>query len=318
MLIGILTGATASGKSALALRLAEELGCEIVSADSRQIYRGFRVGTGQPSREERERVVHRFVDCVPPEENFSAGEFAREVVRLEKEDPGTPRLVAGGTGFYVAALVRGLPPLPSADMKIRNALRDELRERGARALRDELERVDPETAARLPESDVRRVARALEVFRATGRPFSWWKDRAEAPFPETPLAVLERDPAENRALIEARVRGMFRAGWADEARGLLESGVPEDAPAFGSLGYPQALRVARGEMGEEEAIAEVTLRTAQYAKRQRTFFRGQLPGARRCPAGDGALEFLRGLFRPVPGRKSGKSAPENANFADSP
>ena len=296
MLLGVLTGTTASGKSALALEFASARGCEIVGADSRQIYRGFRIGTGQPTAADLARAVHRLVDCVPPEENFSAGAFASAVLELERGSPDVPRLVVGGTGFYVSALVRGLPPIPPVDAGVRAAVLSDLEERGVEALHAELSEADPEAAARLPLSDARRIARALEVWRATGRPFSSWKDEGEAPFPDLPVVVLEPPPAENRALIAKRVRGMFRSGWREEVEGLLRSGVPESAPAFGSLGYPQVLALLKGEISEAEAIETTVVKSAQYAKRQRTYFRGQFPDAVRLEPGSAAPADLARAF----------------------
>ena len=296
MLLGVLTGTTASGKSALALEFAAARGCEIVGADSRQIYRGFRIGTGQPSAADLARAVHRLVDCVPPEENFSAGAFASAVLDLERSSPDVPRVVVGGTGFYVSALVRGLPPIPPVGADVRAAVLSELREKGVEALHAELSEVDPEAAARLPLSDARRISRALEVWRATGRPFSSWKGEAEAPFPDLPVAVLEPSPEENRARIAKRVRGMFRAGWREEVEGLLRAGVPESAPAFGSLGYPQVLGLLKGEISEAEAIETAIAKSAQYAKRQRTYFRGQFPDAVRLDPGSADAADLARAF----------------------
>ncbi len=294
MIVGVLTGTTASGKSAAALQLAEKRDLEIISADSRQIYRGFRIGTGQPTRLEQSRVVHHFVDHLAPELHFSAGEFARSVVELEKRSPEKKRLIVGGTGFYLSALLFGLPPIPPVSADMRRQIQEELLLHGSEQLYSELQKRDPKAAERISSADGRRITRALEVLRSTGTPWSEWKEKRVAPYPTLPVVVLIPRADLNRQFIIRRVEGMFEQGWVEEVKGLLAEGVSPTAPAFGSLGYPEVLAHLRGELSFLECKEKIITSTAQYAKRQRTYFRGQFPNATELQ--DVSAEFLEETF----------------------
>lgn len=273
----VIVGATAVGKSALAMEIAERAGAEIVSGDALQVYRGFDIGTAKPSTAERARVPHHLIDELDPTERFSAGRFATlaRAALGEIAARGRPAVVAGGSGLYLRALIAGIAPLPPADAAVRDLLERRLVEEGLAVLRGELERIDPATAARLGAGDRQRILRALEVALTTGRPLSSWL--AEAPFGREPLPARRIGLTLPRALlydrIEARVRRMLEAGWLAEVRRLLASGVGPEAPAFQAIGYAQWVRHLAGELGFEEAFRRIVVATRRYAKRQETWFR---------------------------------------------
>ena len=270
-------GPTATGKSALALELAERYGGEIVNADALQVYRGLDVGTAKPTAGERARVPHHLLDVVEPTERFSAGDFARRARAALAEIHGRGRLalVVGGSGFYLRALFAGLSPLPRADPRLRRELRRRARDEGPETLHAELARVDPEAASRLAPADVQRVVRALEIVRVGGRP--WGEQTADRPLGHDPLPgvwiglTLPRTVLYDR--IEARVGHMLERGWVAEVEGLLARGVGRDAPAFQAIGYRQLVRQLRGELALESAVAEIVQATRRFAKRQITWFR---------------------------------------------
>lgn len=268
-----LAGPTASGKSAVALHLAAQIGGEIISVDSMQVYRGLDLGTAKPSAEERAQVPHHLVDVVDLTEPFSAGDFARlarvaeEAIRARGHVP----IFCGGTGLYFRAYFEGLGKAPPSDTQLRATLEAAPLE----ALLRELERADPATFARMDRQNPRRVVRALEVIRLTGRPFAEQRavwDTRNAPR----LLCLQRDAVELRARIEARVDEMFRRGLMDETRRLLECGLDRNRTAMQAIGYRQVVEHLRGERSLAETIALVKTKTWQLARRQRTWFRQQM------------------------------------------
>lgn len=276
-LVVAVVGPTASGKTDLALRLAEHLGAEIVNADALQVYRGLDVGTAKPTAEERSRVRHHLLDVVEPTERFSAGDFARRAraVLAELADAGRPALVVGGSGFYLRALFEGLSPLPRAHPEVRAELKARAETEGVEVLHAELRRLDPVSAGRIGAGDVQRIVRALEVERVTGRPLSEWIARRPAPY--QPLSALHVGLTLPRPIlydhIAVRVGRMIERGWVDEVKKLLAQGVPYDAPAFQAIGYRQIVRCVRGELDLPEAMDETIRATRRFAKRQMTWFR---------------------------------------------
>jgi tRNA dimethylallyltransferase len=272
-----IVGATATGKSALAMELAAELGGEIVSADSLQVYRGLDLGTAKPSAADRARVPHHLVDILEPDELYSAGEFARRAraAIVEIEMRGRTPIVVGGSGLYLRALLRGLSPLPPGDPEVRAALRSRLEAEGLAALREELARIDPKTAARLTAGDTQRVLRALEVECVTGRPLSAWLD--EQPFGTQAIAAVQIGLTLPRSILYDRIAGrvvwMMEAGWLGEVAGLLQLGLSPRLPAFQAIGYRQLVRHLEGDGSLEQAIAEIVRETRRFAKRQETWFR---------------------------------------------
>ncbi len=271
-------GATATGKSSLALRLAEELNGEIINADALQVYRGFDIGTAKPTPDERASVPHHLIDILDPGEQYSAGEFvkrARKVIR-EVEGRGAVPLVVGGSGLYVRSLLEGISPLPPSEPAVRERLNARLEAEGLAALRGELVRVDPVTAGRLTPGDTQRILRALEVAESTGKPLSQWI--AEAPIDGQNRLdsvriglTLERPILYDR--IEHRVAQMVEAGWVAEVDFLLRLGLETSVPAFTAIGYRQIARHVLGEWSLEEAVQKTVGATRRFAKRQATWFR---------------------------------------------
>jgi tRNA dimethylallyltransferase len=281
-------GPTATGKSAFALRLAEDLGrsglgTELISADALQAYRGFDIGTAKPGPRERVRVRHHLVDMLEPHQVFSAGEFARRARAAVEQIEGRGRLpiLVGGGGFYLRALFEGLAPVPPIPLRVRTGLRSELRSLGLDALFEELRTVDPESAASLSAGDTQRILRALEVVRFTGRTLpSWHRKGSELALDRRIHKVGLTLP---RALlydaIEARARRMLEYGWLAEVRRLRESGGAacghswRELPACQAIGYRQFADHLDGKLTLEQAL-EATIRdTRRYAKRQETWFR---------------------------------------------
>lgn len=272
----VLLGATAVGKSALAMDLAESLDAEIVSADALQVYRGLDIGTAKPSAADRARVRHHLIDILDPSERYSAGEFARRAHQAVAAiaDRGRRAIVVGGSGLYLEAFVDGLAELPAVPAGVRRRMATRRRAEGLGALRAELEEVDPVTASRLEPGDSQRTQRALEIFHASGRPLSEWLARS---------GRVEGNPAIQIGLtvsrgllydrIAARVHRMVAQGWVEEVRGLLRAGVERDAPAFQAIGYRQLAGVVAGEIELSAAVAEIIRETRRFAKRQLTWFR---------------------------------------------
>jgi tRNA dimethylallyltransferase len=275
-----LAGPTAVGKSAVALELATRLGGEIISVDSMQVYRGLDVGTAKPSPAERARVPHHLIDVVEVTQPFDAARFLAlaRAATAEVRSRGRRPVFCGGTGLYFKAWFEGLGDTPPADA----ALRAELEAQPLESLLRELAGRDPATFARIDRQNARRVIRALEVIRLTGKPFSGqraaWSSNPDAPAPAG-MWCLARPPADLRARIEFRVDEMFRRGLVDEARALLRAGLAENRTAMQALGYRQVVEHLRGERDLPATLALVKTKTWQFARRQMTWFRRQLPVA---------------------------------------
>ena len=271
-------GPTAVGKTAVGIALARSLEGEIVSADSRQIYRGMDIGTAKPTADERRLVQHHLIDIIDPSEAYDAVRFAadaeRTIVELIARE-ATP-LVVGGTGFYVASLFRGLFEGPGRDPGVRATLSERAESDGPAALHQELERVDPASAERIHANDLSRVIRALEVYATTGRPLSEWQkepDRAPAFSARYVGLTLPREKLYER--IDRRVDAMMTAGLLAEIEGLVSRGaLSQDMPAASAVGYRELLPVVeRGEGDVTEAVALIKRNSRRYVKRQMTWFR---------------------------------------------
>ena len=272
-------GPTASGKSALALAVARERGGEIVSCDSLQVYRGLDIGSAKATAGERRAVPHHLLDVVDPDQDFSAADYAR-LARAALDDlAGRGRLpiVAGGTGLYLRALRRGLFAGPSRDPDLRRRLERVAARRGDARLHRLLARVDPEAAARIDESDLVRVIRALEVYRASGRPLSA-HHREDAPVPDgRPWLVVGLQPPRDalRRAVEERTRRMLEGGLLEEVRAVLARYGDRDLRPLRAIGYRQAVAVVRGTQTVDDAQRDIVKETMRYAKRQMTWFRHQ-------------------------------------------
>lgn len=259
------------------MELAQAAGGEIVNADALQVYRGFDIGTAKPSREERERVPHHLVDILDPGERYSAGEFARRAraALAEIASRGRTAILVGGSGLYLRALWSGIAPLPPVDEAARAVLLERLERDGLSALYAELARLDPETAARLGQGDTQRILRALEVAVSTGETLTSWIGRQ--PFGAQPVAMHKVGLTLPRSVlydaIAARVQAMIDAGWIDEVRALLASGVERSAPAFQAIGYRQWVEFLDGAGSFDGSLQKVVTLTRRFAKRQETWFR---------------------------------------------
>ncbi|MCH8076910.1 MAG: tRNA (adenosine(37)-N6)-dimethylallyltransferase MiaA [SAR324 cluster bacterium] len=274
-------GPTASGKSALAMALAERLGGEVINTDSMQVYRGFDIGTGKLSQAERRRVTHHLIDVANPAEQYSAGRYiadARAAIAGMVERGRVP-ILCGGTGLYFRALLFGMAEIPQVSARVRDAVEAWLKQKGLAAGHAELTRVDPVTAAKVHPNDPARIARALEVYRMAGVPLSAYR-RAQ-PFAESAPGALsvgtsfERPELYRR--IGQRVRAMIARGWIEEVEGLLGQGYGPGLKPMRAIGYRQiAAWLGGGRLPEAggEALAEaIATRTRRYAKRQMTWFR---------------------------------------------
>ncbi len=271
----VILGPTASGKTATAIRLAEAIGGEIVSADSMQVYRGLDIGTAKPTREERMRVPFHLLDVVDVDEDFTVVDFQRLAAESVEDirSRGRVPILCGGTGFYIRAFLEGyaMDRLPS-DAALRERLNREALESGVEALYARLAEVDPEAAARIGRNDRFRIVRALEVCEAGGRPFS--SLQTKAPIPLRSLKVgLCWSRSELYRRIDERAAAMLEAGWLQETRDLLSKGYAETAVAKRALGYRWLISHLNGEMTLDEALEMIRRDTRRYAKRQMTWFR---------------------------------------------
>jgi tRNA dimethylallyltransferase len=277
----LIAGPTASGKSALALALAEKLNGTIVNADSMQVYRDLRIITARPTLEEETRVPHRLYGHVDAAENYSVGRWCRDVgvVLQELSAQGQAAILVGGTGLYFKALTHGLAAVPPIPADIRAEVRRRLESEGAPALHAELTWRDPITAQRLMVNDRSRISRALEVVLATERPLSDWHRDGLPPLIDSNKAAKVFITCERGELvrrIEARFHAMLAGGALNEVRALAARSLDPSLPAMKAHGVPWLMRHLRGEISLEEATAGAVMDTRRYAKRQMTWFRHQL------------------------------------------
>ncbi len=273
----VLLGPTGVGKTAVSRALAQRLPVEIVSADSRQIYRYMDIGTDKPDAEFRAQVPHHFVDVLPPDVTFSAGEFAHQarlVIQNLLKKKVLP-LVVGGSGLYIRALLEGFFEANAKDEALRQQLETKARTEGAEVLYQELKMVDPESAMRIHPHNVKRVVRALEVYYLTGQPISYWHQRRDpAPFPYIKIG-LSMDRAALYARINQRVEQMFDAGLIEETRRLLAMGYSPQLNALNTVGYKEVVQFLNDEIDLYTCVERVKRNTRRYAKRQFTWFRAE-------------------------------------------
>jgi tRNA dimethylallyltransferase len=284
-------GPTAAGKTALGIALARGLGGEIVGADSRQVYRHMDIGTAKPTPEERSLARHHLIDVIDPDQEFSLAQYLELAVAALEDvwSRGKQPLLVGGSGQYVWALLEGwtVPRLPP-QRELRRELEERAARQGAEALHRELAQVDPQAAARIDPRNVRRVIRALEVHRATGRPISYWQEKDPPPW-QTLILGLTCPRQELYERIDARVDAMMEAGLVEEVRGLLAMGYEPSLPSLSGIGYSQVCQHLAGELDLATAVARIKTSTHRLARQQYTWFRLD-DGRIRWLEGDGAVD----------------------------
>jgi len=272
-----LTGPTAAGKTSVGLALARLIGAEIISLDSMAVYRGMDIGTAKPGADQQRAVPHHLIDILDPDQEFSVSNYVELAHRKIAELRGAGRevLFVGGTPMYLKAMLRGLYSGPPADWQFRREVEAEARRVGIEALHARLNLVDPLSAAKLHKNDIRRIIRALEVYKITGTPISHQQLQFEegTPADRCRVFVLGWPRALLHRRIDARVEWMFEAGLIDEVRRLLEQFRSLGRTAAQAVGYREAIAHVRGEISFAEAVRRVRVRTHQFARRQETWFR---------------------------------------------
>ena len=271
----VIVGPTGVGKTRLSLAIAERMEVEVISADSRQVYRYMDIGTSKPSREERSRVVHHLIDVVDPDQEYSAGTYgqqAREAVRDVAKRSKTP-LIVGGSGLYIRALLHGFFEPHVSDPEVRQTLKQRAASEGSRTLFEELRRVDPLVAQRVHPNDAQRIVRALEVFQITGRRLSEWQRSRSQPLELEPLVVGLSLPREQLyQLIDRRVDRMIADGFVGEVEDLRAWGYGPHLNALQTVGYQEIFGYLSGRYALDEAVQTIKRNTRRYAKRQLTWF----------------------------------------------
>lgn len=275
-LLVVIAGPTASGKSAFAVSLARHYGGEILNCDAMQVYRGFNIGTAKLTEKERQGIPHHFLDCCTPDETFSAGEFSRQarLILPEISSRGALPIIAGGTGFYIQALLNGLFEGPTRNEQLREKL--QLREeKRAGSLHRILNRLDPAAANRIHANDVHKIIRALEVCLSGRALTDLHQERSPAPLQGYRTIKIFLNPPREQVYerINQRCIDMFQKGLLDEVRQLTDQGISPSAQPFLAVGYREALAAIRGEISVDRAIELTQIASRQYAKRQWTWFR---------------------------------------------
>lgn len=281
----VIVGPTASGKTRMAVELAQRHNGEVISADSMQIYRTMDIGTAKPTQEEMGGIPHHMIDVADPEEDFSVARYVEMAARCVDDvlERGKLPIVAGGTGLYIDSLLSGRTFAPfSPDSALRSELERELAEKGGQAMLEELSKVDLEAAQRLHPNDHKRIIRALEVYRSTGKTITQHNRETQAIPPRYDALTIGLAFQDRQAMwrrIDQRVDEMVAAGLEDEVRRLLTSGISPKCTAMQAIGYKEFTQALSGEMTWKEAAEVVKLRSRQYAKRQLTWF-GRNPNTR--------------------------------------
>lgn len=312
-LLVAIVGATATGKSALGIALARRLDGEVVACDSTAVYRGFDIGTDKVPAAEQQGVPHHMVDVVGPTEEYSAARYARDaavVIRDITARGRTPVLV-GGTGLYFRALTRGFFPGPGRDTALRARFERVADRKGVERLHAMLSRVDPSAAARIQSRDRKRIIRALEVFRLTGRPLTDHFADTQSPLPEYDIAAfaLQIPPEATAARVAARVDDQFARGIVPEVRGLLAAGVPPAAHPFSGLVYRQVLEHLRGDRDEQATRELIVRENRRYSRRQLIWFRKE-PNLQWIHAAGERTTTADTVVEALAARKNARNAPE--------
>jgi tRNA dimethylallyltransferase len=301
----VLLGPTAAGKTEIAIQLAERLGGEIVSADSRLFYRGMDIGTAKPSPAQRLRLPHHLIDVADPEEPWSLVLFQQQARRAiqDIQARGALPFLVGGTGQYIRAVTEGWQaPAAHPDPRLRGALEAWAAEIGPSGLHERLASLDPQAGAQIDPRNLRRTVRALEVILSTGKPFSAQRQRGENPYRLLTLGLTRPRP-ELYGRIDARIEAMFAAGWVDEVRGLLAQGYAPTLPSLSAIGYPQVIDYLRGKCTLDEAVMLIKRQTRQFVRRQANWFKADDPQIHWFTAGAGTLEAMEGTIRAWLGEK---------------
>ena len=270
----IISGATATGKSDLAVEIAKEIGAEIISADSMQLYKGMDIGTAKLSMPERAGITHHLLDLVDVKSDVTVSwyqEQARAKID-ELQSSGKNVVVVGGTGLYIKAILDDLN-FPETDPEVRTKLNQEAEKIGGDAMHQRLAKLDPAASLAIPKENVRRVIRALEVIEITGKPFTAILPRADSTkYPDAMQFGLAMDRESLDIRIDSRVAKMWEAGFVDEVEELISQGILEGKTAQAAIGYAQIIRMKHGSMTEVEAVEDTARATRQYARRQETWF----------------------------------------------
>ena len=295
----LLLGPTAVGKTELAIRLAEKMNGEIVSADSRLFYRGMDIGTAKPTRQEQARVPHHLIDIGSPDETLSLAVFqhkARETIANIHTRNKIPFLV-GGTGQYIRAVTEGWnPPEVEPDERLRSELERLKEEKDVYWLHERLRNLDPLAGEKIDPRNYRRTIRALEVILTTGRRFSEQRGQSESPFHLITVG-LTRPRAELYDRVDQRIDMMFANGFLDEVKGLLEKGYSPSLPTMSAIGYRECIRVVNGELSEEQAKAEIRRATRIFVRRQANWFKESDPNIKWFRVEGGVVEGIESYIR---------------------
>lgn len=275
--IPVIVGPTAVGKTALSIELARLLGAEIISADSRQIYKYLDIGTAKVEESLRREIPHHFIDIVEPDAYYSAGMFAKQARKTihRLQQAGIPVIVVGGSGFYIRALVEGIVEQDVRDPNLRNSLVNKLKAKGLPALYRELQETDPDYAGRISAKDTQRILRALEINALTGKTMEQWHQAGSDPAEFNPLYIgLTMERAALYERINTRVDRMLSAGLLEEVKSLLERGFNSGINALNTVGYKEAFAYLRDEISFQEMAELIKRNSRRYAKRQWTWFKG--------------------------------------------
>ena len=273
----LVLGVTASGKARLGFELARTLDGEIVSVDSMKVYRRMDIGTAKPSQEAQQQVRHHLIDVVEPSESFSVGLFLEKALAAIDDIRGRGKTVVavGGTALYIKALLYGLFEGPGGDERIRAELREQAEREGLVRLHEALRRIDPEAASRIDPNDAKRIIRALEVYRLTGKPISSFQKQFDAgrPMHDWTIIGLRRDKVEESRRMNARVKRMIDAGLVEEVRSLRAEEKPLSQQARCAIGYAEIIEYLEGRLSLDDAIEQIKKNTRRLAKGQRTWFK---------------------------------------------
>lgn len=291
----VIAGPTAVGKTRVTLTLAGIMDADIISADSRQVYKYLDIGTAKPSKSERQKAQHHLIDFLEPDAVYSAARFAADAraVMDRLDEQGKRYIIAGGSGLYLKALIEGLSQIPSADENVRRELDLVMADRGKGALYEMLKGLDPESAQRLKPNDAVRIIRAIEVFKLSGIKMSQWqKKERDKDGRKYRLVVLNRERDLLYRMIETRVDRMIAQGLFEETKKILKLGYSPDINSLNTVGYKEAIAFINGKIDRDTAIGLIKQNTRRYAKRQMTWFRGMPQAEWRDVDKSGGLEKI--------------------------